>query len=476
MNSVEIPLDEVMFHPASAIDDVGRVFIWKGNLYRAIRCKYVKFYYELFKKKNIQELFSKGLVATNITHFSLDGYGLILQHQHIPSISYCMEWSSEMLRDAAMLICHLSIELYAKGLTFKDAHPWNILFDAGQPLFIDWGSIGTIEPQHGWPYSEFRDRFIIPLYLMSTGQSRLARLFMLDTVNRPRPMDIFRLLVGRVTLPKLLKLYRLNIVNIYRETHITKKLVLRVPFLISVYHWLSRLEFLKTKTKVDDEFFLHLLQTVKTIPGIKGVSTEWTNYQGPDVLSHQLSDGWTTKIRNIHYLLQKLRPETVLDIGCNKGWFTELAASQGCQVIAIDVDDPSINTLYGRVHVSKMPILPLVMDICTPTPPHGVNHAYRKAQSRLQADLVLALAITHHLVFKRGCSFEVISKQLAEFTKKWLIVEFVPPEDYYVKNWMNDKFAWYQLEGFTKSLRTFFKRIEVLDSSPSPRVLLLCER
>jgi hypothetical protein len=90
--------------------------------------------------------------------------------------------------------------------------------------------------------------------------------------------------------------------------------------------------------------------------------------------------------------------------------------------------------------------------------------------------MVLALALTHHLVFKRGLAFEDIAERLAAFTRKWLVVEFVPANDRYVSEWMNERFAWYHLEGFTTALQAFFRRIEVLDSFPPPRVLLSCER
>lgn len=443
----KIPLNEITFEPASMIDDAGRVFRWNGHIYRAIKHEYADFYRELFTKKDIQILFGKGLVTSEIAPLSIDGYALVLKHYAIPFISYCMEWTSEMLRDAALLICDLAIELYAKGLTFKDAHPWNILFDFGQPIFVDWGSIGPVEQQREWPYTEFRDRFIFPLYLMSSGQSRLARTFMFDTVNRPRKGDIFRLLLRRVSLRTWLR------------------------------YWLNDRRHMQARFKVDKTFFQSLRQTVESIP-VTAKRTEWTEYEGSDGkgFSHQPSQEWPDKIRNVYGLLKALRPETFLDVGCNRGWFSELAALQGSQVVAIDIDEPSINTLYRRVRASKISVLPLVMDICTPTPPHGVMHARPQAQSRLRADLVLALALTHHLVFKRGLTFEAIAKQLASFTKKWLVVEFVPPDDQYVSKWMNDRFAWYRLEGFVSALQTFFKRIEVIDSSPSPRLLLFCEK
>jgi SAM-dependent methyltransferase len=442
----KIPFNEITFEPASMIDGAGRVFRWNSHLYRAIRYEYAAFYLELFDKKNIQTLFSKGLVTTNIAPLSLDGYAFVLEHDYVPFTSYCAEWSSEMLKAAALLVCDLSIELYAKGLTFKDAHPWNILFDGGRPIFVDWGSIGPTQEQPRWPYQEFRERFLYPLYLMCFGQYRFARMFMLDVVNRPKQGDVFRLLLRKI------------------------------PFRTWIQYLLNDRRCMQACFRINVDFFQSLRRMLESIP-MTVEKTEWSEYDGPyGKYSYEPSKDWSARMLNVYRVLKTLRPKTVLDIGCNKGWFSELAALEGAQVIAIDIDEPSINSLYHRVRLKRLPILPLVMDICAQTPPHGVNHSYPQAETRLQSEMVLALALTHHLVFKRGLTFESIAKQLAAFTKKWLIVEFIPAEDEHVTKWMNERFSWYHLEGFARALRVFFKRIEVLDSSPLPRLLLLCER
>lgn len=442
----KISTGDIDFEPASIVDNVGKVFWWNGQVFRAISHENEGFYRELIEKKNIQDLFSRGLVPAEVAHFVLDGYGLVLKHKRIPFASFCMEWSSEMLRDAALLTCDLSIELYDRGLTLKDAHPWNILFDAKGPVFVDWGSIDTRERVPAWPYFEFFGWFMLPLYLMAAGKFKLARLLMGDVLYRPSCENVFRLLIMRIPMRDWLR---------YLLEHRT---------------------IVRTRLNPDPAFFKSLRRRIEKIP-ITEAHTEWTAYQGPDVkFSHQPSEKWPIKMRNVHRLLQRLQPRTVLDIGSNRGWFSELAALQGVRVVAIDVDEHSINTLYRRTRRSGLTVHPLVMDVCTPTPAHGIMQCYPDAQTRLQSDLVLALALTHHLVFKRGLAFEAIAKQLAAFTKRWLIVEFVPAEDRYVSEWMSERFGWYHLDGFTKALQEQFRLVEAIDSSPPPRVLLLCEK
>jgi hypothetical protein len=66
-------------------------------------------------------------------------------------------------------------------------------------------------------------------------------------------------------------------------------------------------------------------------------------------------------------------------------------------------------------------------------------------------------------------------KQIAAFCRNRVIIEFVPPEDAHVSNWMNYRFSWYNMEGFMKAIKNFFVRCEVVESSSYPRKLIFCE-
>jgi len=442
----QIPINEITFEPASRFDDVGRLFHWNGRVYRAIRPGSADFYRDLFNNRIIQSLFDNGLVRSRIVPLALDGYDLVLQHDRIPFISYSLEWGSEMLRDAALLICDLNSQIFTEGLVLKDVRSWNILFDPNRPVFVDWGAISPIRELKEWPYMLFRHKFIWPLYLMSAGVFRIARISMLDDLNSLRLGDIFRLLLKRV------------------------------PWTTLVRYWLTDWKCKQDRFRLDNNFFQSLRRSIESIP-LKEERTTWTGYdQSYRSLSFHPSDDWPPKVRNVYKLLKSICPETVTDIGCNRGWFSELAALQGARVIAIDMDEPSINSLYSRSRAKELSILPLVMDICAPTPDHGPLHVCSAAQKRMQGELVLALAITHHMVFKRAWKFDVIAAQLSAFTRQWLIVEYIPPDDYWVSKLMSERFAWYNLDNFINALRVFFKRIEVFESSPSPRLLLFCER
>ncbi len=440
-----VPTDEIIFEPASMVDGAGKVFWWKGEVFRAIRAGKDKFYRDLLSSEQLDCLFEAGLVPAEVTEHTLDDYPLVMRHKRIPHVSYCMEWSSEMLKDAAMMICNLSRKLLGMGLTIKDAHPWNVLFHAGRPFFVDWGSIVPATGSTNWPYTEFRAWFLCPLYLMSAGRNDLAHTLLSETINPPLYADIIRLLFMRIPL--------------IHELH----------FILS-----DRKARIKTNI-LDQEFFYELDKMVQSIT-IGTKKTEWTDYEGPDKYPLSPCNEWPARINTIYTLLQKTNPGTLLDIGCNRGWYSKLAIQQGIDVIAVDIDESSINSLYDYTKQTNCSILPLIMDFCRPTPAHGLANSYQGAIMRLRAEMVLALAVTHHLVFKRNLSFEAIAKQLSEFTGKWLIVEFVPADDIHVSNWIGDQHAWYTIENFIKALKKYYHQIEISESSPSPRKLLFCTK
>jgi len=182
----------------------------------------------------------------------------------------------------------------------------------------------------------------------------------------------------------------------------------------------------------------------------------------------------------ISELLQDLKPKTVADIGCNMGGYAVLAARQGASVTAFDTDEDSVTLLYRLVKEKNLNILPLVLDVTNPSPAAGWRSMqYPSAVERFRAEGALALALVHHLAITQGQSFDRIVEELADYCEKWLITEFVPPDDPRTKEILltcRRDMSWYTLQGFLSSLESKFKKITTFDSHPSGRVLMLCEK
>lgn len=172
-----------------------------------------------------------------------------------------------------------------------------------------------------------------------------------------------------------------------------------------------------------------------------------------------------------------IQPVSVLDIGSGTGWYSQLAAVLGSQVIAFDTNEACVTQLYNQACENNLPILPLVMDFSKPTPSRGLSkHWAIAATKRLKCELVLALALVHHIVLERRLNFDQIVKGLAQFSRRWVVVEFIPPDDYEVVNKWSERISWYTLDNFYNALKKRFRSVTTIPSYPGSRVLLLCEK
>ena len=143
-------------------------------------------------------------------------------------------------------------------------------------------------------------------------------------------------------------------------------------------------------------------------------------------------DDFRLKEQFVQVALDKVRPRRVLDVGCNTGHFSLLAARSGASVVAIDSDPAVLGGLCRRARAEGLAVLPLVQNLAMPSPPVGWrNRECLSFLSRAQGkfDLVLVLALVHHMLVTDGVPLEEIVDLVADLTTEWAIVEFVPPGD-----------------------------------------------
>lgn len=467
----DIPVKDIVYHPMSNGEVDIRLFWWQGGLYRAVGGEKASFYKELFDRGIIQQLITKGfLVETKLTSLQLDGYDLVLEHRRVPFVSYPFEWCAEMLRDAALLVCDLQIELYQHGLVLKDPHSWNLLFDGPQPIYVDLGSLTPVG-QHGpsLGHDSFCRFTLYPLIMMSQGHTRIARWLLHDATQGILETEC-AFLSGKTFLKLKLKQGAQG-----ASSALMRVLPHRFRSMLRSAISLSRAAPLLGNSKTGRDFWIGVRKEIEriTIPCNK---TQWSDYYEyfPAFVP---SDRWKAKQHSVYKVLSELRPSTVLDVGGNRGWYAQLAASLGSQVVTFDKDESSLASCYLDAKKDNFRILPLVMNFTYPSASYGVGEKRSaSATERFGCELVLSLALIHHLVFKENRTFEMIVEALAAFSDKWLLVEFVAKEDRYVKEWWSDSFSWYTLDGFIKELEYHFSDISILPSDPEHRVLLLCRK
>jgi SAM-dependent methyltransferase len=141
---------------------------------------------------------------------------------------------------------------------------------------------------------------------------------------------------------------------------------------------------------------------------------------------------FVAKDRFVRETVEHARPARVLDIGCNTGHFSLAAARSGASVVAIDRDSAVVDGLYSAAATAGLRVLPLVIDLARPSPALGWRNEERASfidRARGEFDMVLALAVLHHLLVTDRIPLEDIVCFLAELTRETAVVEFISPED-----------------------------------------------
>jgi SAM-dependent methyltransferase len=448
------------------------------KLLRAIRPAHTAFYAELIAHPVMRELVAEGvLISAERSAVPIEGCELVLEHPRLPFVTYPFEWTPTMFKEAAKTILKLNIKLMAAGYCTQDAHPWNVLFDFTRPCFVDFTSIVKLPSEGRWEaFQEFNEYCGGALQLMVKGHHTVARTLLREILAYPDP-DLVSAVVsssqkfGRA--PALTRVWsQLADVGGFLASKVMHRVEKRL-----------RRGGDPSATREELQGTLRKIERMEVEPG----RTEWSNYYGGDnelpVYNGQLAaleaiKASTPKHAIVDRLLAELRPATLLDIGCNRGLYSQLAAIHGAQAVGIDMDEQALDQMYRDAVSLGTPVIPLYINAVAPAEAIGFKQMpFPSVTERLRADCVLCLALVHHLVFRRTrMTFEHLADVLSSFAKKHLIVEFVPKEDKHVEKMYRAHFDWYTRENFETALRRHFATVEVHDSYPAPRVILFCEK
>ena len=121
-----------------------------------------------------------------------------------------------------------------------------------------------------------------------------------------------------------------------------------------------------------------------------------------------------------------------------------------------------------------------MFDIVNPSPALGFNNSERKTlKERIEGiDMLLALALMHHLRITYNVPFEYQAEYFSAFSKH-LIIEFVDKKDSKVQTMLlnrEDVFDDYTQEGFETEFGKFYKIMEAKPIEDTKRTLYLMER
>lgn len=356
---------------------------------------------------------------TEAADIAIEGLGpVFIQDTEYYSVD-CSDYCPEMLKEAALLFCELNLALLKRGFSLLDGHGGNmVLQGASRPKWCDIGSITRAHLQY--PYvglEEFLGNMVYPL-LLRRKNPHLAAIASASMTRREAFSHDAAAALG--ILP--------DFPEGDRET-----LLLRIKEIIESIHF----DYCKTA---------------------------WGDY-------HDVSQTaeWRTSNRYLIFtkMFRALAPETVIDFGANAGAYSRIMADSGAEVLAIDPDETAVAKhfhLLRETGYDKRIKLKIGKVWFT--------------GSEKPADLVVALALSHHLYLSQGWKWKSMARFFARHTNDALITEYMPnglghkekprhlPEDY-------------TLERFMEQLRLCFSSVEAIEydysgEMDSPRIFVLC--
>lgn len=432
-------------------DPAGAIFYENNEIFRTVNESHLPHYQHLMSSGLYAELIDKGLL---IPHTEIDGLPLVLKPKKIPFISYPHEWSFSQLKKAALVTLEIQDIATKYKMHLKDASAYNIQFYQGKAVLIDTLSLALKTDDLPWvAYKQFCQHFLGPLALQAYVDWRLKNLF-LSHIDGP-PMDLI------VNLLPLSSFFNPSLfIHLFLHSKFVMKSALRGEKSNS-----------SKKSQLATEALISSLRAGINRINWKYPPTLWQDYQDDNSYSKQ---AFHHKEEIVKQYLSLIRPNVVWDLGANEGHYSQIAAQFANEVISLDGDPVCIDRLFNK----GISTLPLLMDLSTPSPAFGWGEQERKSLSeRGPSDLLMALALVHHLRISCGVPFLHIAQYLSQMCR-YLVIEFIPANDKKIEQmnpWNRIDQEGYNEGIFVKDFLTYFEIKSRDPISDSGRVLFLMQ-
>lgn len=429
--------DKIKYVDESLVDDVGRVFWMDGQIYRGIYKNKIEQVTKLMKCGLIEELINDRIIpSTTVSSYYSEQYPMILNHETVNTQTYPYERITyNMIRDEGLLVLRLADKCFKYGYILKDVHRYNILYKDGSPIWIDIGSIVPCK-EFILDYGTFLSSYIMPL-LMLNANSVVATYILRNDKN--------------------LNLRINEYICLYQGVGCSLS---SVPYLR--WHYMPP-QAEKNENSIINELREGLIEK-------KISKTTWGEYQ--DELSHEkiaegreVFKGDFERYKDILSLVLEIGPTSILEFGSNAGALSIYlmceCEKKGCRIsnyYASDYDVNAIDRLYIflKDNIKKYKYLrnikPLVIDFT------DVNRMYweKGFEDRFKSDLVLAMAISHHLLLAQGMSMRSLFYRMSKCTNRYLLIEFMPYGLWAGGDIYPNLPEWYNEENFKENMQEYF--------------------
>jgi hypothetical protein len=452
--------------PASFRDPSGHVFRRDGILYRQIQPSGAADW-QAFEERGLRRaLIADGLLvedeAVTLDLAAAPDAVAVIRPRELEVISYPYEWCFSQLREAALLTLELQRRALAVGMRLKDASAYNIQFDGGRPILIDSLSFEVADPSEAWPaYRQICEHFLAPLALIAYRDARCG-LMLRDFIDGV-PLDL-----AAGLLPWRTRLRPALLAHLHAHAGAQRRSASGRPSPGGAPR--------RGMTKLGQEALLDSLR--RTVESLRWEPRgAWLEYGTQTSYTPTAADAKRSAVQR---MVGSSGARLVWDLGANVGTYSSVAAADGRMVLAFDQDAGSVERHWRTLAPeARASVLPLVMDLSNPSP--GLGWALEERRSLLDrgpADLIMALALVHHLAIGNNVPLPMVGSLFARLGER-AIVEFVPKDDPMTQRLLAarpDIFPDYTLDGFRAAFAPEFRTLEETPIVDSLRTLFLMER
>ena len=446
-------------------DTAARVVKKESCYYRYIFYEYKAEYEHLMQSGLYEELIQKELLIEH-KEIQIDTddpkvYKLLFPTQ-IPFQSYPFEWSYTQWRKSILAYLKINNIALKYGMILKDATPYNFYLTGGKAVMFDTSSFMFFKENDSWiAYRQFCEEFLSPVALMYYNGAEWSKLTMANL--RGMPLSF---------VSKQLPLKSWFNLTTLLHIHLHSK--------YSGYN-----QFKNQAHKKNKGFTLEKIKSVQKM--IFNTISEWDK-------PYQYKSHWSTYYKNdiespeylkdkeatVRKWLEIIKPKSVLDLGSNTGKFSFIAAEYAERVISLEGDEKCVEEIEDKISIKNSNVFTLLGNVAESSSTIGfLNSGTESISKRGSSEMVLGLALVHHLHISNRLSFPQIVEIFAVLSTSYSIIEFIPITDKKVQLLIKNKkidLNNYNQVAFTNALEVLFEIKEIVEVNKSKRVLYFLER
>ncbi|WP_027216015.1 class I SAM-dependent methyltransferase [Butyrivibrio fibrisolvens] len=459
MNNI-ISESEMKFIGYYRLDIRGTKFVWNNRLFIKIYKNAEKFVRSLFESGLIDELTDKNLfVKTWISDLHFENCDLVLEQDYYPQSLGLEYWSNSMIVDAALTFAKAAEICIQYGFSIVDTHKNNILYVNNKFLICDIGAF-DVEMNYG-EYTpvirNIKSNFLYPLLAGKKdllGDETSYKVTCLDEEHRMRcaypnvPYKIVKMIlkyngVCRETCKR-------NESEILSNNNFVKNVIVKLISIYTTKVYLNNKEHAKEKT-------IHELEKLSKDLNqydLDNIDSTWSNYHKK--MDINMPSERFMKIMN---KIKNFNVTDSIELGGNSGFFSRLLLKNGAvkKAVVTDYDRGAIDKAYKETKKRNDNIITYRVDF---------NNISNETSQKLKSDILICLAMTHHLILAQGVDIDCMMETMRALTRKYIVVEFMP-----LGLWGGGELPeipeWYTLDWFIQHFNKKFDMIEYFETEPN---------